>query len=769
MIGASPRRKEDQRLLTGGGRFLDDLTREGLLHLGVVRSVEAHARLAKVATEAARHFPGVVLVWSASDLGEIAPHVPTAYGGAHKGRPWAQPVLARDVVRYVGEPVAVVVAEDLARLADALDAVSIEYERLPALPTAEAALASATRLHEGWSDNAALVTRGAVGDAERALAGAHLVVRERLRHPRLSAVPIETRGVFAYRDRAAGALVVSSSTQSPYALRDVIAAALGLSVEDVRVVVPDVGGGFGPKGPIYPEEILVAAAAHRLGRPVKWVESRRENLASMGHDREQVHDARIGFSRDGTIVAVDATFLADVGAYPLQGDGLTANTVNHLPGPYRVPHYRNAGTSVVTTKAVNAAYRAAGRPEAVFVMERLMDIGARRLGLDPAEIRRRNFVRPAEMPYRPGLTYKDGVPVTYDPGDFPAAFERALALLPYDEWRRRQKSRAGGARRIGVGLACYAQGTGLGPYEGATVRVDPSGKVYVYIGVTAQGQGHATTLAQVAAAELGANFEDVIVQAGDTTLFPFGMGTGGSRVMANSGPAVAQTAREVKQKAQAVAAELLEAAAQDIRIERGEAFVTGVPNRRITLARLALAAVKSKVLKPAGEPGLNACTYFYPNTVTWAFGTQAAVVDVDIESCRVRLMAYAVVHDPGRAINPAIVKGQLQGGAAQGLAAGLLEGLVYDEAGQLLTGSFMDYCIPKSDDVPWLPVALTEHRSVINPLGVKGVGESGAIPGAAAIVNAVEDALADFGVVLREAPATPARIWQALREARQRA
>ena len=395
MIGASPRRKEDQRLLTGGGRFLDDLTREGLLHLGVVRSVEAHARLAKVATEAARHFPGVVLVWSASDLGEIAPHVPTAYGGAHKGRPWAQPVLARDVVRYVGEPVAVVVAEDLARLADALDTVIIEYERLPALPTAEAALASATRLHEGWPDNAALVARGAVGDAERALAGAHLVVQERLRHPRLSAVPIETRGAFAYRDHDSGALVVSSSTQSPYTLRDVVAAALGLPVEGVRVVVPDVGGGFGPKGPIYPEEILVAAAAHRLGRPVKWVETRRENLASMGHDRQQAHDARIGFSRDGTIVAVDATFLADVGAYPLQGDGLTANTVNHLPGPYRVPHYRNAGTSVVTTKAVNAAYRAAGRPEAVFVMERLMDLGARRLGLDPAEIRRRNFVRPA--------------------------------------------------------------------------------------------------------------------------------------------------------------------------------------------------------------------------------------------------------------------------------------------------------------------------------------------------------------------------------------
>src|SRR5437867_5029837 len=503
MIGASPRRKEDQRLLTGGGRFLDDLTREGLLHLGVVRSAEAHARLTTVATDAARHFPGVVLAWSAADLGEVTPHVPTAYGGAHKGRPWAQPVLARDVVRYVGEPVAVVVAESLALLADALDAVTVEYAGLP--------------------------------------------------------------------------------------------------VEDVRVVVPDVGGGFGPKGPIYPEEILVAAAAHRLGRPVKWVESRHENLASMGHDREQTHDARIGFARDGTIVAVDATFLADVGAYPLQGDGLTANTVNHLPGPYRVPHYRNAGTSVVTTKALNAAYRAAGRPEAVFVMERLMDIGARRLGLDPAEIRRRNFVRPAEMPYRPGLTYKDGVPVTYDPGDFPAAFERALALLPYDEWRRRQKARAAGTRRIGVGLACYAQGTGLGPYEGATVRVDPSGKVYVYIGVTAQGQGHATTLAQIAAAELGAAWDDVHVSAGDTAMFPFGMGTGGSRVAANSGPAVAQTAREVRERAARVAAEILECAPEDVRIEHSRVHVVGMPDRTVSLGRVAHAAVNSKALRPTGE------------------------------------------------------------------------------------------------------------------------------------------------------------------------
>jgi aerobic carbon-monoxide dehydrogenase large subunit len=762
MIGSSPRRKEDQRLLTGGGRFVDDLTRDGALHLGVVRSAESYARLTKVVTAGARVMPGVVLAWSAADLGEITPNMPTAYGGTQKGRAWAQPVLARDLVRHVGEPIAVVVAESAYQLADALDAVTVDYERLPSLSTAQASLASSARVHEGWPDNTAVVARGAVGDPERAMAGAHLVIRERMHHPRLSAAPIETRGVFAYRDGSSGALVVSSSTQSPYTLRDVVAAALGLPVEEVRVIAPDVGGGFGPKGPIYPEEILVAAAAHRLGRPVKWVESRRENLACMGHDREQTHDARIGFARDGAIVAIDGSFVADVGAYPLQGDGLTANTVNHMPGPYRVPHYRNTGTSVVTTKTLNAAYRAAGRPEAVFVMERLMDIGARRLGLDPADIRRRNFVRPAEMPYKPGLTYKDGVAVTYDPGDFPGAFERALALLPYDEWRRRQKARAGSTRRIGVGLACYAQGTGLGPYEGATVRVDPSGKVYVYIGVTAQGQGHATTLAQIAAAELGAAWEDVQVNAGDTAVFPFGMGTGGSRVAANSGPAVAQTAREVRERAARVAAELLECAPEDVRIEQSKVHVVGMPHRAVSLGKVAHAAVKSKALKATGEPGLHACTYFYPDTVTWAFGTHAAAVEVDVESCEIRLLAYAIVHDPGRAINPMIVEAQLQGGAAQGIGAGLMEEVVYDGSGQLLTGSLMDYAIPKADQLPPLAVALDEHPSTINALGIKGVGESGAIPGAAAIANAVEDAVADLGASIREVPVTPARLFAAL-------
>jgi carbon-monoxide dehydrogenase large subunit len=753
-IGAAPLRKEDRRLLTGQARFLDDLTREGLLHLGVVRSPHAHARVLKIVAADALALPGVVAVWGAADLPELARPRPSP----QKGRPWELPVLAREVARYVGEPVAVLIARDPYRLADALAAVRVEYEPLPAVTDVEEAVASPVRLHEGWPDNVAFTATSTVGDAEAALAAADVVVRARLRHARLAGNAIETRGALAYRDPDTGTLVLWSSTQNPYRVRDAVAAVLRMPAEEVRVLVPDVGGGFGPKGDVYAEEIAVAAAALRLDRPVKWVESRREHLATAGHDREQVHEARAGFRRDGTLVAVADTFLADVGAYPAQGDGLVLNTINHLPAAYRVKHYRASVRSVVTNKMSNGAYRAAGRPEAAFVMERLMDLGARRLGLDPAEIRRRNLVRPDEMPYRPGLTYKDGVPIAYDPGNFPAALERALALLDYDGWRRRQRAQAGATRRLGVGLACHLQGTGLGPFEGATVRVDPSGRVYVLVGVTAQGQGHATTLAQIAAEELGAPLEDVTVVAGDTSRFPFGMGTGGSRVAANAGPAVARTAREVRRRAEQVASELLECAPEDVRIERGRVHVAGMPDRALTLGRVAQAALRSPALRALGEPGLNACTYFHPETVTWAFSTHAAAVEVDADTGAVRLLAYAAVHDPGRAINPAIVEGQVHGGAVQGIAAGLMEEVVYDDGGQLLSGSLMDYALPRAADVPMLAVALDEHRSAINPLGIKGIGESGAIPGAAAIANAVEDALADLGVTVTEVPVTPARL-----------
>jgi aerobic carbon-monoxide dehydrogenase large subunit len=755
MIGGSPRRKEDQRLLAGAGRYVDDITRERLVHLGVVRSAHAHARITAIRLDDARLMPGVVGAWAAADLPEVARPIPRP----QKGRPYVFPVLAHGIARYVGEPLAVVVADGPYAVADALQAVSVQYEPLPPLVTTAAALASGAALHDDWADNVALSVGNGVGDVDAALAGAHLVIREQLRHPRLASNPIEPRGVLAYPDPDSGALVVATSTQNPYQLRDAVASVLGLPAEQVRILVPDVGGGFGPKEPAYPEDILVAAVALKLKRPVKWIESRREHLMSTGHDREQEHDVTMGFAADGRIVGLTDSFVADVGAYPACGSAMVLNTINHLPGPYRVPAFRGAARSVVTTKAFNAAYRGSGRPEAAFVTERMLDLGARRLGIDAAEIRRRNLVRPEEMPYRPGFDYKDGVPIVYDPSDPPAAFERALAMLGYDDWRTRQAARGDAGPRIGIGLACFMQGTGIGPFEGATVRVDPSGKVYVFIGVTQQGQGHATTLAQIAAAELGATLDDVTVVAGDTNLFPYGMGTGGSRVAANAGPAVAKTARLVRERATRVAADLLECAPEDVRIADGRVHVAGVSGRFITLGRVAAAALQSRTLLALGEPGLNACTYFSPETVTWAFGAHAAVVEVDLPACAIRLVSYVMVHDAGRAINPMIVDGQLAGGAVQGIGAGLMEEVVYDAGGQLLTGTLTDYAVPRADQLPSLSVALEDHPSAMNALGIKGVGESSTIPGAAVIANAVEDAVSDLGVTIREVPITPSRLF----------
>jgi aerobic carbon-monoxide dehydrogenase large subunit len=764
VIGASAKSRDARRFVVGAGRYVDDLTRPGMAHLGVVRSAHARARVLDVDGRAATRIAGVIAVWAPADLPELKGPLTGASGsGAHKDRAFSVPVLTTEP-RYVGEPIAIVVAESAALVADALAAVRVEYEPLPALPDTETARGSKSPLHAGWPDNVGVLVGGAVGDVEGALAQSGLVVvRERFRHQRLAAAPVETRGVVAEHDPASGTLTVWASIQSPYSQREAIARVLGLPTERVRVIVPDVGGAFGPKGQVYADEVLVALAATRLGRPVKWIETRREDFSSVGHDRAQSHEVTIAFTGAGTIAALDSTFVADVGAYPMMGNGLTANTVNHMPGPYRVPHYRGRGQSVVTTTMFNAAYRAAGRPEANFVMERLMDRGARALGLDPADVRRRNLVRGADMPYRPGLTYKDGVPVTYDPGDFPAAFERLLGLFGYEDWRKRQQATAGSPRPIGVGIACYAQGTGLGPFEGATVRVDAAGRVDVFIGVAAQGQDHATTLAQIAAESLGARLDDVTVFGGDTSLMPYGMGTGGSRVMANAGPAVARAAAEVRERAAVVAAEIFECAVADVRIEASRAFVAGMPDRALPLSRLAQAAVRSRALMPTGEPGLNACTWHYPDTVTWAFGGQACAVEVDVETGHVRLLRQVVLHDPGRAINPAIVEGQLQGGAAQAIGAALMEEVVYDADGQLLSGSFMDYAIPKADDLPPLLVALEENPSAINPLGVKGVGESGCIAGASAVANAVEDALADRGVVIRELPITPARLLALLR------
>lgn len=762
-VGTSVRRKEDLRFLLGQGRYLEDLKVSGLLHLGLVRSPHAHARVRRVDATRARELPGVITVLTLADLPELAGGVPALVPEPDL-RAYRHPVLAGERVRHVGEAVAVVVAEDPYRAADAVERVVADYQALPAAAAPVGPAPEGARVHPDWPDNLFGTSRASTGDVGHGFDEAEVVVAARLTYPRVAGMPIETRAVLAAPEPLDGRLTVWASTQVPFAVRSAIAEVLGLREERVRVIVPDVGGGFGVKGHVYPEDVLVPAVARRLGRPVRWVETRHEHFLAAAADRDQTHDARLGLRRDGTIVALETEFTRDHGAYPTLGEAIALNTLNHLPGPYRVPHYRGVGHNVVTHKTFLAAYRGAGRPEAAFVLDRLLDRGARALGLDPADLRRRNLIRLEEMPFRTGLTYRDGAPIVYDAADYVAGFDKALALLNYQGWRAEQRRRQGSARPLGLGLSAYVEGTGLGPFEGADVRVDPGGTAVVHIGVSAQGQGHETTLAQICADRLGLAVEQVVVLGGDTQLLAYGMGTIASRVAAVTGPAVARAADEVASRARLVAAELFECAADDVVLADGHFSVKGLPDRRLPLGAVARAALRSRALAGRPTPGLSACAYFYPETVTWAFGVHGVVVEVDLETCAVRVLRYCAVHDCGQPINPMVVEGQLHGGMVQGLGSALSEELVYDAAAQLLTGSFMDYGLPRAADIPPLEVEPLDYASMVNPLGIKGVGESGIIATAAAVGNAVEDALTDVGVEVDRAPLTPARLFALLSE-----
>ncbi|HET7875129.1 MAG TPA: xanthine dehydrogenase family protein molybdopterin-binding subunit [Methylomirabilota bacterium] len=762
-FGAPLKRKEDHRFVAGAGRYVDDIRLPGMLHAAFVRSPHAHARVDRIDPAPAQAMPGVAAAFTAADLPECAAPIPASIPGPPSFRSASQPVFAGPVVRYAGEIVGVVLAESPYAAADAAEAVVVDYTPGRAVAGIQAALKpEAPRVFDSWPDNAAGVSAAVVGDVDAGFAQAQVVVETGLALPRVSGVPLEPRAILAVPAGPDGKFTVWTSSQSPYGLRAAIAGALGLSEEELRVVVADTGGGFGIKGHTYPEDIIVPAAARRLGRPVKWIETRRENFLTASPDRGQEHTARLGLDREGRITALETTFAREHGGYLPLGEVIARNTINHLPGPYRVPSLKATGTNVVTHTVFSGAYRGSGRPEAAFVMERLLDRAARRLGLDPAEIRRRNLIRPEEMPFGTGLVYRDGTPVVYDPADYPAAFEKLLAAFDYEGWRRRQAERRGGAHPIGIGLANCVHGSGVGPFEGADVRVDGTGAVHVLIAVSSQGQAHETTMAQIAAAELGVEPERVRVMAGDTALLPYGMGTGGSRVAANSGPAVARSAREVAAKARLMAAELLECAPEDVVLAEGRAHVAGVPGRAVSLGQLSKAALRSQTLARSGQPGLQACAYFAPESVTFGFGAHACALEVDVETGQVRLLRYVTAHDPGRAINPMVVEGQIHGGVAQGLGTALWEELVWDGEGQLLTGSLMDYVVPKADELPALETVLLSHASTRNDLGIKGIGESGIIPGPAVIANAVEDALADRGVEVSRVPVTPPRLWQAL-------
>ena len=747
MIGQSPRRREDARLLVGRGRFVDDLRPPGLLHMLVVRSPHARARIVRVDRAAAQAVPGVVGIFVNEDLPALTNVIPTFVEPASNpyavsNTPPPQLALARGEVRYVGEAVAVVVAETVYAARDAVDLVVVEYEPRPAIVDAvEAMKDGADQVHAGRS-NVVGQLRMHVGDVDAAMAKADVIVEDRIDYARVTSMPMEPRAACAQWDALGETMTLWCGAQIPYMVRDAVAQFLGLRNESVRVLVPDTGGGFGPKAAVYPEDILVAVLAHRLERPVKWVQTRTEFMLSSQHSREQYHWVKLGATRDGQLLALDVRIVKDVGAYHSWALIDPTNCVNHMPSHYTLRNIRAEGVCVVTNKVPTCPYRGAGRPEAVFVMDALLDRLAGEIGMDPAELRMKNVIPADAMPYRPGTIYRDGVPCVYDGGDYPLELRRALELADYDGWRKKQRDLRAHGRYVGIGIASYLEAGGVGwPCEGATVKVDDQGKVDVMIGVSQSGQGHETVFAQVAAHYLGASYDDVRVRGGDTALIAYGFGTGASRVAVNTGNAVLEAAEAVRGKAAKVAARLLECDEKDVRVEDSKAYVAGAPMKSISFAMLAKAALRDRNLAALGGPGLIETKYYYPPSVTWSSGVNVAVVEVDPETGAWRCLSYVTVHDCGTQLNPMIVDGQVLGGFAQGYGVALGESIHYDETGQMLTGSMMDYPIPRADE---MPPFVTEHlhfHTDHNRLGVRGVGEGPTGPPPAALANAIADAL----------------------------
>jgi aerobic carbon-monoxide dehydrogenase large subunit len=787
-IGARIARLEDPRLLGGRGCFVDDVRPAGVLHAVVLRSPHAHARIVSIDARRARALPGVHLVLTAADLGELNQPTPLLIPNPCLTHPRTPLPLAADEVRFVGEPVAFLVADNRYVAEDALAEIEVVWEPLPVVASLDAALApGAPLVHADVPGNRAARMSQRVGDPDGAFARATHVFHEALAIERSCGSPIETRGVVAQYDERAGTLVVWDSTQAPLPIKNGLARMLGLPEFKVDVIAPDVGGGFGTKIMLfYPEEILVPYAAIRLGRPVKWTEDRREHLVASNQERGQHHEVAVAVDADGRILGLRDRFVHDAGAYTPYGIVVPIITSTQLPGPYRLPNYAVDFDVVYTNTAMVTPYRGAGRPHGAFVMERVIGRIARELHLEPAEVRRRNFIQPHEFPWDVGLTFQDGGPTRYDSGDYPAGLALALQTIGFADFRREQAEARRQGRYLGFGIGCYVEGTGIGPYEGAHVRVEPSGRVLVATGLTTQGQGHPTTFAQIAAEALGCDPRDVTVMTGDTRRFNWGAGTYASRALVTSGNAISVAALRVRDKAVRLAAELLEVAPEDLEIVDGAVRVRGVPDRALTLGALATVAnpiryaygkdaaeaalrlVKPRegaVLGPDEAPGLEAHGYYAPPRSTFASGCHAAIVEVDVGTGAVRIVRYVVQHDCGTMVNPTVVEGQIAGGVAQGIGGAFYERIVYDDGGQPLTTTFMDFLLPTSTDVPDIEIVHIETPSPLNPLGIKGVGEAGAIPVPALMAEAIDDALAPFGVRVREMPLDPARVLRLIGDA----
>jgi carbon-monoxide dehydrogenase large subunit len=778
-VGRSLLRREDRRLLIGQGQFIADLEMPRMLHAAFVRSPVPHARIRALDLSPAVAAPGVVLALSGADLLQLLPPVPDTQLSLpskwtslvqHEFHNPQQPLLAHGKVRHVGEAIAVIVAESRYAAEDAAALVTPELEHLPAVVSAAAALQNgAPIIHEHLRTNLLGAFSIKKGDLDAAMAAAPHRLQRRFYHHRYAAMPIECRGVAALYDLRTDSVTIWSATQVVHWVRGEAAAILGLPEARVRCLALDVGGGFGVKGHVYPEDLLIPFLARRLGRPVRWIEDRHEHLLCSAHSRDQLHEVEIGFDDEGRILALRDHFTVDCGAWNPIGAGVPYNTAAHLTGPYKIDHLAVSARTAATNKVPNSAYRGAGRPEAAFAMERIIDLVAGSLGLEPDEVRRRNMIRADEMPYRAGIAYRDGEPIVYDSGDYPAGLQQALnAVGGVDAFRHRQREARQHGRYLGLGIGCYVEGTGVGPFEGATIRIDPSGKVYVSSGACAQGQGMETIFAQIVADAWHVTPDDVVILLGDTAGIPMGLGTIASRSTVTVSAAVHHASERLRQKAFAIAANLLECAPADLELRDSGVGVVGVPGAVVSLERLAQAARPGwdHGRPPGIEAGLEETYYWEPPTVTWSYAAHVAIVEVDRETGRVTIEKYVVAHDCGVVVNPLLVEGQIAGGTTQGIGGILLEELAYDPEGQLLTGSLADYLVPTASDIPDIEMVHQHSPSPLNPLGVKGVGEGGAVAPPAAIANAICDALSPFGVEFNATPIKPEQIVRAVREAR---
>ena len=767
MVGAEVRRVEDPRVLLGKSQYVDDLALPDAAAAAFVRSPHAHARILSIDARAAAARADVQMVLTGADIAESVKPLRVEYDPAkaptHKACDW--PVLARDKVRFVGEAVAAVVATDRYAAEDAAALVEVDYDPLPVVHDAEQALApGAPLVHEEWGDNVMQTLHAEIGEVARAFQDAECVVSERFTTGRHTALPMETRGCVAAFEPATDTLTVWSSTQVPHVLRSHLALVLDFPEHHIRVVALDVGGGFGQKAHLFPEEAVAAYLARRLARPVKWIEDRRENLSAALHAKQQTVHAELALTRDGTILGMRGRFVSDVGAYteyPWSSAFEGGHAASSMPGPYKTPAFGFEAVSVATNKTTIGVYRGVGLPIGVLATERLMDLAARKLGIDPAELRLRNMID--------AHPYRTIIGAEIESGSHREALQKALDMADYVALRDEQRHARARGRYLGVGLGCYVEGTApssaafasmgldLGGYESATVRMDAAGKVTVLVGTHSHGQSHETTLAQVAADELGVPLADVRIVEGDTNAVPYGMGTWGSRSAVTGGGAISAAAHKLRDKIVRTASRLTEVPDAELELAEGTVRRRGSGTPLLPLPDLARRVLAGSLPRDE-EPGLEATAHYEPPPSTHANSTHLAVVEVDVDTGHVALLRYVVVEDCGTIINPLVVDGQIQGGVAQGIGMALYEQAVYDDTGQLLTGTLMDYLVPTAADVPAVEIGHIESPSPHTPHGIKGMGEGGAIAPPAAIANAVADALAPFDVRVNALPITPERV-----------